>query len=371
MKVGYVLKMFPRLSETFVLNELVELERQGVDVHVFSLKRPDEQLFHRDVARLRAPVSYAPDLGQHVDPRVKHRRQAASLAPLVRRAGVQHVHAHFASGATSVALHVHRLTGVPFSFTAHAKDIYTVTVRPQDLARKLRTAQFAVTVSDYNAEYLRALAPDSRLVRIYNGLDLSLFSRNGAVPAAPPLVLGVGRLVEKKGFGDLVRACAVLRDRGVFFQCRIVGKGPLAKELRALVRELGLRRAVELSGPLPREELIGLYRRAAVVAAPCLVAADGNRDGLPTVLVEALALGLPVVSTPVTGIPELVEDGRTGLLVPERDPEALAGALDRLLADRARAGALALEGRRRVERAFDLRRNVARLRELFEEATAS
>jgi glycosyltransferase involved in cell wall biosynthesis len=181
-------------------------------------------------------------------------------------------------------------------------------------------------------------------------------------------VLAVGRLIEKKGFADLVRACELVRRRGRSFRCSIVGKGPLEGELKALVRELGLEDVVELTGPRPREQLLGLYRRASVFAAPCVVGSDGNRDGLPTVLVEAMALGVPVVSTDVTGIPELVEDGRTGLLVPQRDCEALAGALDRLLSDRRAAQELAAAARQRVEREFDLHVNVAQLRLLLEEA---
>ena len=360
--VAYVLKMFPRFSETFILSELLELERQGVRVHVFSLKRPNDGLVHADVARVRAPVTYLPEwrlrslpsfaaahfellrrdgrryvgclrtvVRQRNRAALKHFAQAGVVARALDRAGVEHVHAHFASTATSVALHVHRLTGVPYSFTAHAKDIYRETVRPQDLARKLRAARFAVTVSDYNRRHLAPLAGSDRLMRIYNGLDLAQFTRNGERPDDPPLVLAVGRLIEKKGFDDLVRACALLRDDGIPFRCFIVGKGELKAELETLAHELGVDGDVELAGAIPREALVKLYPRASVFAAPCVVGADGNRDGLPTVLIEAMALRVPVVATPVTGIPELVEHERTGLLVAEHDPRARADALGRLL----------------------------------------
>ena len=184
-------------------------------------------------------------------------------------------------------------------------------------------------------------------------------------------MLAVGRLIEKKGFADLVRACSLLHGDGFSFRCRIVGKGELEAELRALIAELGLEEQVELAGPIPREQLLDVYPRASVVVAPCVIGADGNRDGLPTVLVEAMALGVPVVATDVTGIPELVENGRTGLLVPQHHPEALAAAIRRVLAEPAWAESLVRAGRARVEREFDLEANVARLRALLEEASST
>jgi glycosyltransferase involved in cell wall biosynthesis len=279
---------------------------------------------------------------------------------------VRHIHAHFASTAASVALHVYRLTGIPYSFTAHAKDIYRRTVTPRDVGRKLRAARFAVTVSDYNLRYLRAFPGGDRVVRIYNGVDLVQFAPNGVARDDPPLVLGVGRLVEKKGFGDLVRACRILRDQGHDFACRIVGSGERASSLRELVEELGVGGCVELVGPMAREDLLGLYPRASVVAAPCVVGTDGNRDGLPTVLIEAMALGVPVVATHVTGIPELVRPGITGLLVPERDPRALARAIAEVIGNEAAARGRARAARALIERDFDLRKNVAHLRRRLE-----
>ena len=399
LTVAYVLKMYPRFSETFVLSELLELERQGLHMRVFSLKKPDDGVFHAEVARLRAKVTYLPDSavldpGRYVDahrglfggdPRryrsalaaalkrrrmasLKHFLQAGYIAPFIRREGIGHLHAHFATGATSVALNLHRLTGIGYSFTAHAKDIFRDAVDRDELATKLRSARFAVTVSEYNRRHLQRLAAESRIVRIYNGLDLDRFSPNGGAREDPPLVLAVGRLVEKKGFADLVRACGILRRDGVRLRCRIVGKGELEGELRSLVQELGVADIVELAGTAPRDELLALYPRASALVAPCLVGSDGNRDGLPTVLTEAMALGVPVVATDVTGIPELVENGRTGLLVPQRRPEALAASIRRVLEDRAGAERLVRAARDRVERRFDLRSNVAELRGLCEES---
>lgn len=400
--VAYVLKMFPRFSETFILAELLELERQGVRIRIFSLRPPQDQETHADLARLRATVDYVPLptwkawrplAGAHLGVLARHpvryltaawrvvrRRcrdsakhfvQAGWVATRLESAGIAHVHAHFASSATSVAIHLNRLTGLSYSFTAHAKDIYLDSVRSHDLARKLAGARFAVTVSDYNVRHLAPLDSRGRLVRIYNGLDLAQFAPQERRTELPPLVLAVGRLVEKKGFDDLIRACALLAGRGVEFRCAIVGSGSERDGLASLIEELHLADRVQLAGPMPRERLIELLPRASAFAAPCVVAADGNRDGLPTVLVEAMALGVPVVASDVTGIPELVRHAETGLIVPQRDPVSLAQAIELLVTDSAFASRLATAGRRLVEEKFDLRRNVAELRLLLVDGAAT
>ncbi len=393
-KLIYLLKMFPRFSETFILAELLELERRGCELEIYSLHRPTDRERHADVARLRAPVTYLPDrihrrdvidgvdseaLGRQLreaarsaDPKARKRvLQAAWLAPRLAASGAGHVHAHFATSASEVARQIRRLGGPGYSLTAHAKDIFHESVRPADLRRRMAEARFVVTVSDYNRRHLARLAPEARIRRIYNGLDLERFAPRPADRTAAedaPLLLAVGRLVEKKGFEVLVEACGLLRDAGRPFRCQIVGKGEREAAIRRRIEDLALGDRVELLGPLPREALLELLPRATLFAAPCVVGADGNRDGLPTVLIEAMAMGLPAISTPVTGIPELVEQERSGLLVPPGDPARLAAAIARLLDDPVEAARLARAGRRRVERAFDLRRNVAVLDQQFTEA---
>jgi glycosyltransferase involved in cell wall biosynthesis len=180
-----------------------------------------------------------------------------------------------------------------------------------------------------------------------------------------PLVVSVGRLVEKKGFAHLIDACLLLHERGVTFRCVIVGEGELEARLRKQIASRGLEGVVEMVGPRPQEEVFRLVREAAAFAAPCVVGEDRNRDGLPTVLLEAMALGTPCVSTDVTGIPEVIRDGETGLLVPQGDAAALAQAVARLLGDGELRVALAGAARRLVEGEFDISKNSEQLRAVF------
>jgi colanic acid/amylovoran biosynthesis glycosyltransferase len=396
VKVGYVVKRYPRYSETFIVNEILAHEAAGMEVEIFSLLPPEDGHFQDAISRVRAPVTYLqakglkasdfwstlaetgerlPNLWRSLEEAsgedVRYVYQAALLAGHARRRGITHLHAHFATASTTVARLSARFAGIAYTMTAHAKDIFHESVNPEDLRRKLRDAAATVTVSDYNLEYLRAsygpIAKDVR--RIYNGLELEKFSYEEPRRRAPE-ILAVGRLVEKKGFDDLIEACALLRNRSVQFRCRIIGFGEQERELRAKVERLKLEDRVELPGPLPQSALIEALGSAAVFAAPCVIGGDGNRDGLPTVILEAMALGTPCVSTDVTGIPEVLHDGKTGLMVPQRDTNALAGAIERLLADPALRVELAGRARQLVEAEFDVQRNAALLRKTFEAAHA-
>jgi colanic acid/amylovoran biosynthesis glycosyltransferase len=401
MKVGYVVKMYPRFSETFILNEILQLEEQGTELHIFSLKLPDDGKFHAEVSLVRAPVTYLPNtlveqfklagaenrrllkerplkylkaLAHVVRQQkpiyaLKRMMQAAKLVVVAEREGIEHLHAHFASSATRVTFYAAMLSDLTFSFTAHAKDIYQEEKDEAHLREKLAAARAVVTVSEYNRRHLQGLWPRARIERIYNGVDLERFVPGG-VKSTPPTILSVGRLVEKKGITDLVDACSILKKREVPFRCEIVGKGELGSRIRSRVAALGLEDVVSLPGPRPQGELRGLYRRADVFVAPCVVARDGNRDGLPTAILEAMASGLPVVSTPVTGIPEAVVNGETGALVPEHAPEALANALQDLLEDPKLREKMGIAGRQRAEEKFDVSRNASRLRQLFSETSA-
>ncbi|MGH2542367.1 MAG: glycosyltransferase family 4 protein [Ardenticatenaceae bacterium] len=391
LRVGYVLKRYPRFSETFIVNEILAHEAAGLEIEIWALRPPTDTHFQDIVARVRAPVHYLRSYGVKVAdfwstlqeaagslpgfwPTLDVARgeegrdvyQAVLLAQEARRRGISHLHAHFATAATTVTRLAAHFGGLPYTFTAHAKDIFHDGVAPQDLQRKLRDAKSVVTVSDYNVRYLRQRYGDSavRVRRIYNGLDLERFPYR--VPdRRRPRVVGVGRLVEKKGFAYLVEACAILARRGCSFECQIIGAGELEDELRSQIARVGLHERIRLTGPRPQSEIIRHIQEAAVLAAPCVIGSDGNRDGLPTVLLEAMALGTPCVSTDVTGIPEVLHDGETGLMVPQRDPIALAAALERLLRDSELRVRLASLARRQIEADFDIHSNAASLRALF------
>lgn len=387
-KVGYVVKRYPRYSETFIVNEILAHEAAGVQVEIFSLLPPTDAHFQDVIARVRAPVHYLPGEGSKVPgfwsaltqaaddladfwqklgkargEEVRDVAQAVALARHVRHRGIHHLHAHFASAPATVARLAAMFADITYSFTAHAKDIFHQDVQAADLRQKFADAVASVTVSDFNVTYLREFAGE-KLVRIYNGLDLMRFPYTTPVKRLPRIV-AIGRLVEKKGFSDLVSACALLKERGCAFDCEIIGVGDQEQLLRAQIEQLGLHEQVALLGPRPQSEIISHVQSASVLAAPCVVGEDGNRDGLPTVLLEAMALGTPCISTDVTGIPEVVRHNITGLIVPERNPSALADALQRLLTTSAERVRLSVEARRLIEAEFDVHQNAGRLRALW------
>ena len=396
-RVGYVLKRYPRISETFVASELIELERLGERLTVFAVSRPEEPFAHRFVRDLRADVVYLPHRPRREpvrvaralrrvgssDPRgwlsaaryclwpprrkgLRRLLQATVLRAEMERAGIDHAHAHFATAAARLANLAWRMGGPSYSVTVHAKDIYHREVRVDHLRDKLSPARFVATVSQANRTYLEQFDLNGRLRVVPNSVDLHRIGPPRTAPAEPDVLLSVARLVEKKGLADLVTACALLRRRGVSPRLEIVGEGPLRAQLEGAAARLGI--DARFRGALPQEEVLELMRRAALFCLPSVVAADGDRDGLPTSVLEAMALGVPVVTTAVNGLAEAVLHERTGLVVPQGDPSALADAIERLLSDPMLAARLAVGGRRRVERHFSLERSATLLRSLFPEA---
>ncbi len=402
LRLLYVLKMFPRLSETFVLNEILALEAMGHEVTIVSRLNHAERLAHEAIEKVRGAVHYipedAPDFGRRAlrshlrvmvrAPRVYYRTarhartpasraawrkflQAGVVAREALRIGADHMHAHFLTGNTRVAMWASALSGISYSVTAHAKDIYANAAGPRGVRSRLDAAAFTVTISDYNRANLAALsARPERIHRIYNGVDLDRFHpgarRPDSMTGRPPYLLSIGRLVPKKGFEVLIAACGRLAAGGEDFRCDIIGAGEQRGALQQMIESSGVGGRVRLLGARVQEEMLrDFYPRADALVLPCVVAENGDRDGIPTVLVEAMAMEIPVVSTSVSGIPELVEPDRSGLLVEPGDPDALAGALRPLLREPARRSRLGAEGRRKVEREFDLRRNVAALADLY------
>ena len=397
--VAYVVRMFPQTSETFIANELLALERLGVTVKVFSYRKPRADVPHTYLREIQAPITYLPDpLNRHLKQLVgasreiwrrepaRYRRtfryvlqhtlrernldtwrrflQAGYLANLLHNSDVRHLHAHFAHGATRVAMLASMLTGLPYSFTAHARDVFSDSVDFRLLRHKVEQSRFVVTVSQYNKEFLAGkigLPANGRVRVLYNGVDLDKFSPDPSVARENAYILAVGRFVEKKGWSRLIEALAILRGRGRAFRCELVGDGDLRPAVERRAHELGLDDAVTFAGWLPQEELPSYYRRAAVVAMPAILAGDGDRDALPTVLLEATACGAPVVASRLSGIPEIIDHEEDGLLVQPDDPEALANAIDRLLADEALRQRLGVAARAKAERLFDVDRNAREL----------
>ncbi|EHR72774.1 glycosyltransferase [Burkholderiales bacterium JOSHI_001] len=430
--VAYVMNGFPRLSETFIAHEILQLERLGQPLRLFSVKRENEPMVHPVVAQIRAPLTYLPKatslsgatllpwlrsnlptfwpahralirqrplawlrtaasavaLSWQHRPRgsdaqgegkgfalrkvyIKEFLQAGRIAHDVLQAGdVGHLHGHFCHGVATITWFASRLTGIPFSFTAHAKDIYQADLNPGKLLEtKLGAARFVATCTCANAHVLRARhARPDEVHTIYHGLDTDWFSPSGQPPAADaaPLILSVGRFVEKKGFDQLVAACGLLKQRGVRFQCVIVGeKGSASDAIQAQIEALGLADSVRMQRAMAQDALREVYRGASIFALPCQVMEDGDRDGFPNVLAEAMAMGVPVVSTNISGIPEMIDDEVHGLLVPPRDAPALARALERLITDRELHARVARQARDRICDCFDSRRTTVALRDLF------
>lgn len=401
-RVAYLLKKFPRLSETFVLGEILTQESLGTDVHVFSRREPDDEPRHPQLEDLRATVETLPSI-RSIDPwralfgaeggsgrlfaRIErlfalepcraHPRfpslvaEALHLLARTRDLGIEHVHAHFATDSAVTAMILRGLGGPGYSITAHAKDIYRDGVEPALLDLLVARSAFTVTVCDANVRHMQGLVgagARDRIRRLYNGIDLGAFSHGTGEGAARDRahVLAVGRLVEKKGFDVLLDALALLGRDGPAIEATIVGDGDRREALAARAAELGLGERVRFTGPRDQGDVRALMRRATLFCLPCLVGQDGNRDALPTVLLEALASGLPCVSTPVSGIPEILDEGRAGVLVPCSDPERTARALRELLDRPGRRDALARAGRERAERLFDRARQGGVLRSWFD-----
>jgi len=311
---------------------------------------------------------------------VKEFLQATALADRLRRTpDVRHLHAHFCHGTATVAWLASMISRIPFSFTAHARDLYQPSLNPGGLLRrKIAAARFAVTCTEANRRYLAAIAAGVPVHCVYHGLNADLARLLAAAPGAPTArdqsirALGVGRLVPKKGFDVLVEACALVRAQGVAVKATIVGdQGAHEAEVRRRITARGLADAVQLAGPLGQAALLDEYLRATVFCLPCRVAEDGDRDGIPNVLIEAMACGLPVVTTAVSGIPELVVDGVNGLLVPPEDPAALAEAMVRLHRDPDLARRLGGAAEAAVRQRFDGERLAAHLALLFRPAVAA
>jgi len=401
-----VLKGYPRLSETFIAQELLELERRGFDLHIFALRKPTDKARHPIHSEIKAPVTYLPEY-LHEEPlrvlkgwcaarkktgfrlamrtfladllrdptrnRIRRFGQSLVLARELPR-DVQWLYAHFIHTPASVTYYAHMINSIGWSCSAHAKDIWT---SPDwELSEKLNDAAWTVTCTRSGYQHLQSLADRVNAVHlVHHGLDLSRFprmerpasSRDGSQPDDPVHIVTVGRAVEKKGLDTLVDALALL-PQNLHWIWTHIGGGELSKPIAQQISRLGLDDQTEMLGSKPQEFVLQTYRDSDFFVLPCRIADDGDRDGLPNVLVEAQSQSLACISSPISGIVELIEDGENGLLTPPNDAAALAKAIETLITNpslRARMGA---KGATKVETQFDHLSQIEQLVTLFEEA---
>ncbi|MDH3584324.1 MAG: glycosyltransferase, partial [Phycisphaerae bacterium] len=354
-RIGYFLRVYPRLSETFIVNEILALEADGADLSILSIRKPGDGIFHESISRVRARAQYVPEPGPKLRAKTnrflwnrlrrspgrmtsaighildhgglswRHLRMATYLQRWVHKNRIDHLHIHFGREAAAIARVASDLRPLSYSVTLHAYDIFRNDVDTILLEQIIQKAAFVITVSDFNRRYLLRQYPNvdpAKIIRHYNGVDLDR-CRDTSPERDANLVFAAGRLIEKKGLIYLVRAIDHLCRRGLDPRCIIAGEGREAGRLQAEIHRLHLGERITLAGAMKQDEILDLMTRATCFALPCTQATDGNVDALPTVLLEALACGCPAVSTRLSGIPEIIEDRKSGLLVEPEDDAAL------------------------------------------------
>jgi len=384
---AYLFERFPSFGQTFCYREVAELGRQGITPPIFSIRNPtgeppqdwDPHIVERvrylpgekelleDVQRASKKHKLTPEIVASLDEwsrRTDFLRlyQAVYIGMRLQEMGIRHVHAHFAGMAARTAFWIQKFFAITFSFTAHANDIFAPRNFEIGLDHLVNAAHAIVTETDFAAQFLRERFPNCarRVRRIYNGLNLAEF-RRPEFSSTPPLILAIGRLIPKKGFADLIRACGLLAERGTSFHCEIIGEGPLKEELCDEVDQLNLQSRITFSGSQPQREIRRRLAAANVFVLPSIVDSEGGSDNLPTVIMEAMATGLPIVSTNVGGIPEMVIQNETGFLVQPGDISALAQAIEKLVNNRSLAEKLGQTGYERALRLFSIENNVREL----------
>lgn len=400
--IAYLVSRFPSVSETFILREITELHAQGMPVEIFSLKRGRRDVVHGEARALLPHVYHTPPFSRKAfvalirwthrapgrvfslladlfrwswrNPRTLAKTLAVlpvccHFASVMEGIRIRYLHAHMATFQATAALVISRVLGVPISFTGHASDLLgpfgrEVHGRTALLDVKVAAARFIVTCSPDGRDFLTRAYPEfAHKVRLnYHGLDLDRFQPGHRPENQIPVILAVGSLLECKGYPDLIEACRLLRRRWICFRTLIVGEGPLRGTLEAQVKTTGLEGIVTFLGAMTQERLLGLYRVADLFVLPALTS---SHFGIPNVLLEAMAMEIPVIVTDLPAIGELIDSSDTGVVVPHHDPETLASAIEALLADPERRRILGKKGRDRVAARFDIRVNVAELKEIL------
>jgi colanic acid/amylovoran biosynthesis glycosyltransferase len=401
-RISYIMSRFPHLPETFILREMIALEELGWKIELYPLILQHQDVIHAEAlpwvkrahpvpwfslglltaniqSFLSRPKKYfslwwqifRENLGS---PKFLVRAlllfpRAVWMAREFKTQGIVHIHAHYASHPALVAWLIHQLTGIPYSVTVHAHDIF---VEKPMLATKLHDAAFVSSISEYNRDYLvRELGPwigdKTRIIRC--GIDPSFYEAAKIESNSNRLeIISVGSLQPYKGFIFLVQSCAILRDHRIPYHCRIVGGGDLRLELERSIQQYQLEDAVELVGPRTQDEVSRLLRSANCYVQPSIVMTSGKMEGIPVALMEAMASGIPVVASSISGIPELVREGETGWLVPPEDSASLADVILRIHAEPTEACRRAKNGKRLVINEFELSSNVSKLAALFTQA---
>ncbi len=384
---AYLFERFPSFGQTFCYREVAELARQGVTPPIFSIRKPKDEPPQDWDKRIVEGVDYLPEEEELLDevrrasqkerltgeviaalsewgrrPDFLRLYQAVHVGVRLRQMRIDHVHAHFAGMAARTAFWIQKFFGISFSFTGHANDIFAPRNFEIGLRSLVDAARVIVTETDFAEKFLRERFPEhaDRIHRIYNGLTIAGF-RHAGFSSASPLIVAVGRLIDKKRFADLIRACRLLMKRGRSFRCEIIGEGPLEKELHQQIHDLDLQNYVKLLGPKPQHEIAEHLAMGTVFVLPSVIDAGGGMDNLPTVIMEAMATSLPVISTPIGGIPEMVVQNETGMLVPAGDSSALASAIERVIADLSLARRLGENGYKRANELFSIEKNVREL----------
>ena len=402
--IAYILKGYPRISETFISNEILLLESLGLSLRLFSMRKPRENFSHESVKKIQARVDYLPtelllDLHRLLPPNiflsvkqpkrygealrlarqryrrtgrlatVKHLLQAGYMTNrfLLHEPDIRHLHGHFAHSPTSVTMFAAMLSGLPFSFTAHAKDIYTS--NPEQLREKIDKANFVVTCTNKNTTFLQKLASggSTPIHCVYHGIDLDLFARQdrNVTATSPYNLLTVARMTEKKGLPDLYQALALLKEKGMAFRHVLIGDGDDRDAILALIQQLDLNAECHWLGTRTHTEVLDQFRKADLFVLACRIAGSGDRDGIPNVLVESLAMGVPALSTAVSAIPEILKHRETGYIIEPENPALLAEAIETMLTDNGLRKKVADQGRRWVHDQFDNRRWAVKLADIF------
>ncbi len=400
-RIAYLAPEIPALSATFVYQEIMQLESLGLDILPVSIHRPAsiadsdrlkklaaktcylyEQSFAKDLFSnlslfFRNPCKYTSTLFMvlsdaeqvglfsHIGKGLIFRFfKAGTLARYLKKHNVSYIHANFAHIPTDIAMYAARMMGCKFSFTSHANDLFE---RGWLLKDKIARAAFSVTISDYNKRFLiEQGADESKINVIHCGVDTKRFTKRADKPLSKPLLLGsLGRMVEKKGFDDLILACELLHKQGLDFRLQIAGDGPLQAEIEALIHARNLEDRIELIGPVAHSKVPEWLKTLDVFVLACKQDKNGDIDGIPVVLMEAMLSGVPVISTTVSGIPELIIDNQTGQLSPPESPNSIAEKIRKVITDKHATHQNTQNALKKVNEDFELSTNTARLRELL------